>query len=116
MNSKLFKRLRARVGNLLIGVAWLVTQETIGAVIDAYGAGEIDLEAVDAEHSHQTFRLPDGKRYSLATIARFLGWVKPSDGQAVARLPQVRRSRGPTRHRVGAWAWRAAVKVPRLVR
>ena len=50
-------------------------------VIDAYGAGEIELEPADEQKS-QKFILPGGKYYSLATVARFLGWVKPSDGQA----------------------------------
>jgi len=59
-----------------------VTIETISAVIDAYAAGEITLEAVSAKPNTPEFHLPGGKCYSLATVARFLGWVKPSDGQA----------------------------------
>ena len=57
--------------------------ETIAAVIDAYERGEIELPAVESKTSNTgTYHLPGGKRYSLATVARFLGWVKPSDGQA----------------------------------
>jgi hypothetical protein len=74
--------------------------ETIAAVIEAFGKGEIELEAVDAEHSHQTFRLPEGKRYSLATVARFLGWVKPSDASGRRSRPWWRRISA------GRWSWR----------
>jgi hypothetical protein len=62
----------------------LVTQETIGAVIDAYGAGEIELAAVD----HQKGGRGDGvystgnKRYTCLTVAAFLGWTK-KDGDSV---------------------------------
>ena len=61
----------------------MVTIETIGAVVGAYERGEIELEPVDPKtNSSVTYALPGGKAYSLATVARFLGWVKPSDGQA----------------------------------
>jgi hypothetical protein len=61
----------------------LVTVETIGAVIEAYGRGEIALEPVHPEAPHKKV-LPAGKTYSLATVARFLGWVKHSDQQATS--------------------------------
>lgn len=61
--------------------AWIGT-ETIAAVIEAFDRGEIELEAVAAGRNEKPFNLPSGKLYSLATVARFLGWVKPSDGQA----------------------------------
>lgn len=62
-----------------------VSVETIRAVVEAYSSGEIDLEAVDAQYGRKgAYDLPGGKSYSLATIARFLGWVKPSDGQATS--------------------------------
>lgn len=61
----------------------LLTVETISAVVDAYGRGEIDLEAVDPKtNKAQVHAFPNGKAYSLPTIARFLGWIKPSTGQA----------------------------------
>jgi ParB-like chromosome segregation protein Spo0J len=61
--------------------------ETIRAVVEAYGRGEIELEPppTTPKGSHagaQIYNLQGGKLYSLATVARFLGWVKPSDGQA----------------------------------
>jgi len=50
---------------------------------NTYGAGEIELEAPEPVHGMKaTYDLPGGKSYSLATVARFLGWVKPSGGQA----------------------------------
>ena len=54
-------------------------------MVEAFGKGEVELEAIPAEGGRR-----DGvctvrdKPYNLATIARFLGWVKPSDGQAIA--------------------------------
>ena len=52
-------------------------------VIDAYAAGEIELEQPEASgKGAPVITLPGGKVYNLATVARFLGWVKPSDGQA----------------------------------
>jgi len=63
----------------------LVGVETIRSVIEAYGKGEIELEPV-TDNSHvikgQIYHLPGGKRYTLGTVARFLNWIKPSDGQA----------------------------------
>lgn len=57
--------------------------ETIAAVVEAYGRGEVELEAVAADGPRAgNVILPGGKIYNLATVARFLGWVKPSDGQA----------------------------------
>ena len=54
----------------------------IGAVIEAYGRGEIELEAVDPKtNTGQVHAFPGGKAYTLATVARFLRWTK-SDGQA----------------------------------
>jgi hypothetical protein len=59
------------------------TIETIRAVIEAYGRGEIELPAIDPMYRNApVFDLPGGKSYSLATVARFLGWVKTSDNQA----------------------------------
>jgi len=55
----------------------LVTQETIGAVIEAYGAGEIELEPVDPKTpKHTIYVAPGGATYTCQTIARFLGWTK----------------------------------------
>jgi hypothetical protein len=63
----------------------LVGVETIAAVVEAYDRGEIDLESVSADTGKPfVYLLPGGKRYSLATVARFLGWVKPSDRQATS--------------------------------
>jgi ParB/Sulfiredoxin domain len=68
--------------------AW-VPVETIAAVVDAYARGEIELEAINPQHAGgAVFTLPGGKVYSLATVARFLGWVKPSDGQATRACRQ----------------------------
>src|ERR1043166_2815475 len=62
-----------------------VTMETIAAVIEAYGREEIELEPVDSKTPRsQIYVLPAGKTYTLGTVARFLGWIKPSDGQATA--------------------------------
>jgi ParB-like chromosome segregation protein Spo0J len=63
--------------------AWIGV-ETIAAVVDAYDRGDIELDAVEKEDKGRE-HLPDGKCYSLATVARFLRWVKPSDGQATAK-------------------------------
>ena len=80
-----------------------VAVETIRAVIEAYGRGEIELEAPDETFNERgVYRFPGGKRYSLATVARFLGWVKPSDGQAKmasrVAFDAYRKVRGPRRH------------------
>jgi len=59
------------------------TIETIRAVIEAYGRGEIELEVITGHGANQQqYSLPSGKHYSLATVARFLNWVKNSDNQA----------------------------------
>ena len=51
--------------------------ETIGATIDAFGRGEIDLDVVGptAPKEHVEL-LPDGRAYSCSTVARFLGWTR----------------------------------------
>ncbi len=53
-------------------------------MVEAYGAGEIELEAVDPKTNKSAIfdDLTGGKSYTLSTGARFLGWVNPSDGQA----------------------------------
>jgi hypothetical protein len=56
----------------------LVGVETIAAVVEAYGRGEIELDQPRKEDAGQRQVLPGGKTYTLATVARFLGWVKPS--------------------------------------
>ena len=39
----------------------------------------VELEPVDPKtNKSQTHALPGGKAYSLSTVARFLGWIKPS--------------------------------------
>jgi hypothetical protein len=49
-------------------------------VIEAYGRGEIELEPVDPKtNTSQIHALPSGNAYSLATVARFLRWVKRSE-------------------------------------
>lgn len=63
----------------------LVAIEDIGAVIGAYERGEIELETPSKDGPKgSTVILPAGKIYSLATVARFLRWTKPSDGQATS--------------------------------
>ena len=59
----------------------LLGVETISAVLDAYVKGQVELEKVGTDAPHKKV-LPGGKTYTLATVARFLGWTKPSDGQA----------------------------------
>ena len=61
----------------------LVESETIGAVIEAFERGEVELEAVspDTNKGH-IYAFRDGKAYALSTVARFLGWTKASTGQA----------------------------------
>lgn len=57
--------------------------ETIRAVIEAYARGEIELEPVSPKTRKDAIHvLPGGNTYDLGTVARFLGWVKPSDNQA----------------------------------
>jgi len=47
------------------------------------GGGEIELESPQAGgKGSPVVTLPGGKVYSVGTVARFLGWMKPSDGQA----------------------------------
>ena len=62
----------------------LVTQETIGAVIDAYGAGEIELKAVDPKTRKDAVYVTTGivtSQYTCQTVAAFLGWTnRASDG------------------------------------
>ena len=65
----------------------MVAVETVGTTIEAYGRGEIELEAVEGKGAGQQMQsLPSGKLYNLAMVARFLGWVKPSNGQATVGL------------------------------
>lgn len=61
----------------------LVAVETIAAVIEAYERGEIELEEPKKEDAGKREVFPGGKTYTLTTVARFLGWVKPSTGQAI---------------------------------
>lgn len=59
----------------------LVTQETIGAVIEAYGAGEIELEVpTDLRGgSGGVYRSQvQSKPYTLPMVAKFLGWTDKS--------------------------------------
>jgi len=64
--------------------AWIGV-ETMSAVVDAYARGDIELDAVDSKtNASAIYALPAGKAYSLATVARFLGWIKPSNGQATS--------------------------------
>jgi hypothetical protein len=63
----------------------LVGVETIAAVVEAYQRGEVELGGVPEQtEKAYIYALPGGRAYSLATVARFLGWVKPSDGQATS--------------------------------
>ena len=50
---------------------------TIGAVIDAYGAGEIELAAVHPETpKRHVYEVPGGAgTYTCLTVAQFLGWT-----------------------------------------
>lgn len=62
----------------------VITKETIASVIDAWGRDEITLEGVDPKtnKAHIQHALPAGKAYTLSTVARYLGWIKKSDGNA----------------------------------
>ena len=64
----------------------LVSMETIAAVVEAYGAGDIELEPVPRDTRkdliYEVTGVTSSKPYTLATISRFLGWVNPSDGKA----------------------------------
>jgi ParB-like nuclease domain len=55
-----------------------VTIETLSAVIEAYGRGEIELEPVDPKTNtaYIYYAAPSGAAYTLSTVAAFLGWVK----------------------------------------
>jgi hypothetical protein len=57
--------------------------ETIAAVVEAYGRGEIELEPVDPKTPKiAVFHVPPtGGTYSLGTVARFLRWTKKHKGQ-----------------------------------
>jgi len=60
----------------------LVTQETIGAVIAAYGAGEIELEAVNPEDKagrRDGIYCICNKSYTCMTVATFLNWLYTSE-------------------------------------
>ena len=70
-------------------------------MVEAYGRGEIELEdPPEGKGSGYLHFLPGGKKYSLATIARFLGWIRPSDGQAT----------NPLRHAFDAYRTEATTK------
>lgn len=55
----------------------LVAIETIGATVEAFGRGEIELPPVgtDVPKSHIKVA-PHGATYTVGTVARFLGWTK----------------------------------------
>lgn len=65
-----------------------ITVETIATVVEAYARGEIELDPPAPGNkgggNQPTYNLPGGKLYSLATVARFLHWTKPSTGQATS--------------------------------
>lgn len=57
----------------------LVTQETIGAVVEAYGKGEIELGPVPPDtRKNDIYVVADATTftYSLPTVAKFLGWLQ----------------------------------------
>ncbi|KKL56916.1 hypothetical protein LCGC14_2240610, partial [marine sediment metagenome] len=119
----------------------LVTQETIGAVIEAYGAGEIDLEAVarDAKGHHAQHGVysvfPDGKTasglgvwqaqgpedadgrfvggspYTCLTVARFLGWTK-ADGTQATHACRVAFDAWHAAHRYGVDVGKYIGRIP----
>lgn len=61
----------------------LVAIETVAATIEAFGRGEIELEQLEPQTKVSAkYDFPNGKSYSLSTVARFLSWIKPSTGQA----------------------------------
>ena len=54
-----------------------VGRESIAAVIEAYGRGEIELEKPQPHQAGQLFQAGKSERiYNLATVARFLRWTK----------------------------------------
>jgi hypothetical protein len=71
------------------GTSAAVEQETVRAVVEAYAAGKIDLELPDPKARGLRYapsfcalsadRSAD-KPYSPQTVAKFLGWLKPSGG------------------------------------
>jgi hypothetical protein len=65
----------------------MVAVESIAAVIEAYGRGEIELEDVKRGSGNDKGIFPAGKMgrdYSLLTVARFLRWTKAGGTQATA--------------------------------
>lgn len=61
----------------------LVAIETIAATIEAFARREIELPPVEAKtNKAHIYALPDGRGYSLPTIAKFLSWTK-RDGDGV---------------------------------
>jgi ParB-like chromosome segregation protein Spo0J len=63
----------------------LVAIETVNATIEAFGRGEIEFEPVPADtpKAHIYNVPPGGGTYTCATVARFLGWTKRHDDDAV---------------------------------
>jgi hypothetical protein len=53
--------------------------------VEAYGRGEIELEPVPETTNRKVIyqAFPSGNAYTLGSIARFLRWTKPNDGQAI---------------------------------
>lgn len=50
-----------------------IEQETVRAVVEAYGEGRIELPKPDKSAKHLSYS-GDGQRYTAETIAQFLGW------------------------------------------
>lgn len=95
----------------------LVTQETIGAVIEAYGRGEIELEPVTAPDRAGR---RDGiysagnnseKPYTCLTVARFLGWTKAGGTQATNAC-RVAFDAWHAEHRYGVDVGKLVSKIP----
>lgn len=98
----------------------LVAIETVGATIEAFGRGEIELDPVDPKTPKSAVYVAEGSAtYTCATVARFLGWVnrhgkaepqptnavrlafdayheKTNIGDELAKLPEDDRSRQAT--------------------
>jgi hypothetical protein len=90
----------------------LVTQETIGAVIEAYGAGEIDLEATDPKTPKGgVYVVPGGKTYTIMTVARFLGWTK-ADGTQATNACRIAFDAWHAVHRYGVDVARLVAQIP----